>query len=140
MLREKTMRYLKSKVLAAFAAWVFAAISYAHAQTARQYPSKPIMFVIPFAAGGDADLSGRNIAQTASKYLNNATIVSANRVGASGAIGATAVKNAPPDGYTLLVARIGGIPAIRSPAETEKYVREQYELYDKLVTMLGIRQ
>ena len=37
-------------------------------------------------------------------------------------------------------ARIGGVVAIRSPAETEKYVREQYELYDKLVTALGIRQ
>ena len=36
--------------------------------------------------------------------------------------------------------RIGGVAAIRSPAETEKYVREQYELYDKLVTALGIRQ
>ncbi len=37
-------------------------------------------------------------------------------------------------------AKLGGIAAIRSPAETEKYVREQYELYDKLVTLLGIRQ
>ena len=37
-------------------------------------------------------------------------------------------------------ARIGGVAAIRSPAETEQYVREQYELYDKLVTALGIRQ
>jgi tripartite-type tricarboxylate transporter receptor subunit TctC len=37
-------------------------------------------------------------------------------------------------------ARLGGIAAIRSPAETEKFVREQYELYDKLVTTLGIRQ
>ena len=37
-------------------------------------------------------------------------------------------------------AKLGGIAAIRSPAETEKFVREQYELYDKLVTTLGIRQ
>ena len=37
-------------------------------------------------------------------------------------------------------ARLGGIAAIRSPADTEKFVREQYELYDKLVTALGIRQ
>ena len=37
-------------------------------------------------------------------------------------------------------ARIGGIAAIRSPADTEQFVREQYELYDKLVTTLGIRQ
>jgi tripartite-type tricarboxylate transporter receptor subunit TctC len=37
-------------------------------------------------------------------------------------------------------AKLGGIAAIRSPAETEKFVREQYELYDRLVTTLGIRQ
>ena len=37
-------------------------------------------------------------------------------------------------------ARLGGIAAIRSPAETERFVREQYELYNKLVTSLGIRQ
>jgi len=37
-------------------------------------------------------------------------------------------------------ARIGGVAAIRSPAETERYVREQYELYSKLVTALGVRQ
>ena len=70
------------------------------------YPSRPIQFVIPFAAGGDSDLSGRNVALTASKYLNNTPIVSVNRVGASGAIGAMMAKNAAPDGYTLLVARI----------------------------------
>ena len=38
------------------------------------------------------------------------------------------------------IARIGGIPAIRSAAETEKYVREQYDLYDRLIAVLGIRQ
>lgn len=38
------------------------------------------------------------------------------------------------------IAKIGGIPAIRSAADTERYVREQYELYDKLIGTLGIRQ
>src|SRR4051812_40730080 len=72
----------------------------------QQYPSKPITFIIPFAAGGDSDLSGRNVAAHAAKYLNNVPIVAVNRTGASGAIGTMAVKNAPADGYTLLVARI----------------------------------
>ncbi len=72
----------------------------------QDYPTKPILFVIPYAAGGDSDLSGRNVAQHASKYLNNRIIVPFNRVGASGVIGAMSVKNATPDGYTLLVARI----------------------------------
>ncbi len=89
----------------------------AGAAAAQGYPSKPITFVIPFAAGGDSDLSGRNVAAHASKYLNNVPIVAVNRTGASGAIGAMAVKNAAPDGYTLLVARIAThaiLPALES--------------------------
>jgi tripartite-type tricarboxylate transporter receptor subunit TctC len=84
---------------------------------AQGYPSKPITFVIPFAAGGDSDLSGRNVAAHASKYLSNTPIVAVNRTGASGAIGAMAVRNAAPDGYTLLVARIAThaiLPALDS--------------------------
>jgi tripartite-type tricarboxylate transporter receptor subunit TctC len=84
---------------------------------AQSYPSKPITFVIPFAAGGDSDLSGRNVATHASKYLGNTPIIPVNRTGASGAIGAMAVKNAAPDGYTLLVARIAThavLPALES--------------------------
>jgi len=84
---------------------------------AQGYPNKPITFVIPFAAGGDSDLSGRNVAAQASKYLNNTPIVAVNRTGASGAIGAMAVKTAAPDGYTLLVARIAThaiLPALDS--------------------------
>jgi tripartite-type tricarboxylate transporter receptor subunit TctC len=84
---------------------------------AQGYPSKPITFVIPFTAGGDSDLSGRNVAQHASKYLNSVPIVPVNRPGASGAIGTMAVKNAAPDGYTLLVARIAThaiLPALDS--------------------------
>ena len=95
-------------VLAALAAGA------AHAQG---YPSKPITFIIPFAAGGDSDLSGRNVAAHASKYVNNTPIIALNRTGASGAIGAMAVRNAPPDGYTLLVARIAThaiLPALES--------------------------
>lgn len=102
------------RILVAAVVWLAAAA--AHAQG---YPSRPITFVIPFAAGGDADLSGRNLAQHASKYLNNQPIVAVNRVGASGTIGAMAVRNAPPDGYTLLVARIAThaiVPAIDSKA------------------------
>jgi tripartite-type tricarboxylate transporter receptor subunit TctC len=89
----------------------------ASAAFAQGYPSKPITFVIPFAAGGDSDLSGRNVATHASKYLNNTPIVAVNRTGASGAIGAMAVRNAAPDGYTLLVARIAThaiLPALDS--------------------------
>ena len=82
-----------------------------------QYPSRPIALTVGFAAGGDSDLSARNLAQTAPKYLGRQPMVVINRVGASGAIASTAVKNAAPDGYTLLAARIAShaiLPAIDS--------------------------
>ena len=84
---------------------------------AQGYPAKPITLIIPFAAGGDSDLSGRNLAVHAQKYLNNQPMVPVNRAGASGAIGTMWVKNAAPDGYTLLVARIAThaiLPALES--------------------------
>jgi tripartite-type tricarboxylate transporter receptor subunit TctC len=96
---------------------ILAAALAASPALAQGYPSKPITFVIPFAAGGDSDLSGRNVAAHASKYLNNVPIVPVNRTGASGAIGAMAVRTAAPDGYTLLVARIAThaiLPALES--------------------------
>jgi tripartite-type tricarboxylate transporter receptor subunit TctC len=95
---------LKSKILAIALTLFLTCATQAVAQ--QDYPNKSILFVIPYAAGGDSDLSGRNVAQHASKYLNNRIIVPFNRVGASGVIGAMSVKNATPDGYTLLVARI----------------------------------
>lgn len=106
---------------AAFAVMSAAALVMGHgarAQSPGEYPTKPIQFVIPFSAGGDSDLSGRNVAQVSPKYLpNKVPIVSVNRVGASGAIGANVVKGATPDGYTLLVARIAThaiLPAVDS--------------------------
>jgi tripartite-type tricarboxylate transporter receptor subunit TctC len=80
-----------------------------------EYPSKPISLVVPFGAGSDADLAGRNLSEHAAKYLNNQPIVVVNHPGASGAIGTLAVRNAPADGYTLLLARLASqaiLPAI----------------------------
>ena len=71
-----------------------------------QYPSKPISLVVPFSPGSDADLAGRNLSEHAAKYLNHQPVVVVNQPGASGAIGTLAVRNAPADGYTLLLARI----------------------------------
>ncbi|MFN2643647.1 MAG: Bug family tripartite tricarboxylate transporter substrate binding protein [Burkholderiales bacterium] len=71
-----------------------------------QYPSRAIHLVVPFTAGSDADLAARNLAQHAPRYLGGQPIVVQNQPGASGAIGTQAVRNASPDGYTLLLARI----------------------------------
>jgi tripartite-type tricarboxylate transporter receptor subunit TctC len=71
-----------------------------------QYPSRPILLVVPYTAGSDADLAARNLALHAPRFLNGQSVVVMNQPGASGAIGTLAVRNAPPDGYRLLLARI----------------------------------
>jgi tripartite-type tricarboxylate transporter receptor subunit TctC len=71
-----------------------------------QYPVRPITLVVPFTAGSDADLAGRNLALHAARHLGDAKILVVNQPGASGAIGTQAVRKAAPDGYTLLLARI----------------------------------
>lgn len=80
-----------------------------------QYPNKPILVVAPFTAGGDSDLAARNVTATFPKYTGQNGVV-LNKVGASGAIGSEYVKKAAPDGYTLLLARVGSqatLPALK---------------------------
>jgi tripartite-type tricarboxylate transporter receptor subunit TctC len=66
------------------------------------YPSKPIRLVSPFAAGSTSDTSARFIAQHLSTALGQPVTVD-NQPGADGRIGIMTVKNAPPDGYTLVM-------------------------------------
>ena len=73
---------------------------------AQTYPSKVITLLVPFAAGGPTDVVARSLAQSMGKALNQ-TIIVENAVGAGGTIAPTKLKNANPDGYTLLIAHIG---------------------------------
>jgi tripartite-type tricarboxylate transporter receptor subunit TctC len=70
------------------------------------YPEKPVTIIVPFPPGGSTDMVARAIAPHLQAKLGQPFVVD-NRAGATGAIGATAVKNAAPDGYTFLVASIG---------------------------------
>jgi tripartite-type tricarboxylate transporter receptor subunit TctC len=70
------------------------------------YPEKPVTIIVPFPPGGSTDMVARAIAPHLQSKLGQPFVVD-NRAGATGAIGATAVKNAAPDGYTFLVASIG---------------------------------
>src|SRR4051794_35341782 len=67
---------------------------------AEDYPSRPITFICPWPAGGTADASMRAICQVASGVLKQPVTVD-NRAGAAGMIGAQAIANARPDGYTI---------------------------------------
>ena len=75
------------------------------------YPSRPITLIIPQAPGGGSDTIGRYIAEKLKDRLGQ-PVVSENRAGAAGMLGAAAVKRAPADGYTLL---LGAIDTIVTP-------------------------
>lgn len=71
-----------------------------------EYPEKPVVLVVPFAAGGPSDRIARDLAEAMRKSLPQPVIVE-NVAGAGGTIGVAKVAKATPDGYTLLVHHIG---------------------------------
>jgi tripartite-type tricarboxylate transporter receptor subunit TctC len=73
---------------------------------AQDYPSKPIMLVMPFPAGGPGDAMARNLGVALGTTLKQQVIVD-NPSGASGTIGSNKVAKSKPDGYTLLIMNIG---------------------------------
>jgi tripartite-type tricarboxylate transporter receptor subunit TctC len=73
--------------------------------TAQEFSSKPVMFTVPFSAGGPADVIARIVAHGMSKVLNQQFVVE-NTSGAGGTIGTAKVAAATPDGYSLLVMHV----------------------------------
>jgi tripartite-type tricarboxylate transporter receptor subunit TctC len=73
---------------------------------ADNYPSRPITIIVPFQPGGSSDVIMRLVASKASETLKQ-TIIIENRPGAAGNVAAIAVKNAPPDGYLLMLGHTG---------------------------------
>jgi tripartite-type tricarboxylate transporter receptor subunit TctC len=76
-----------------------------HAQ-ADDYPSRPITIVVPFAPGGSSDVVMRLLSKHVSESLKQ-TVVIENRPGGAGNVAALAIKNAPKDGYTLMMGHTG---------------------------------
>ena len=69
---------------------------------AQNFPAKPVRLIVPFAAGGNVDITARQIAPGMSELLGQNFIVD-NRVGAGGIIAAELVAKSAPDGYTLMM-------------------------------------
>jgi tripartite-type tricarboxylate transporter receptor subunit TctC len=93
----------RRNLLALTAAALAASCIPSHGQSA--FPARTITIIVPFAAGGATDLLGRILAQQLSAQLGVSVIIE-NRPGAGGAIGATALKQASPDGHTLMLGTV----------------------------------
>ncbi len=87
---------------------------------AQNYPDHLIKIVVPFAPGGPVDVMGRLVAQRMSAILGQNVIIE-NRAGGGGVIGAKAVANAEPDGYTLLFGNVSTLAVIPAVAKNKDY-------------------
>lgn len=107
---------------------------------AQQYPAKPIVLVVPFAAGGPTDTLARNLGQVLTKTLKQQVIID-NRAGAGGTIGVGIVAKAKPDGYTVLLHHIGmsTAPALYRKLSFNPLTDFEYigQVADVPMTMLG---
>jgi tripartite-type tricarboxylate transporter receptor subunit TctC len=112
MTGDENMRNFPTKLAAAIAILCLPALAAAQA-----WPSKPIKLIVPFPAGGGTDFIGRLAAKQLGDRLGQPVYVD-NRGGANGAIGAQALAQSAPDGYTI--AAISDGPTVINPLLYEK--------------------
>ena len=82
--------------------------SFGLAKAQDSYPSKPLRWVIPYAAGGFADIRARKMGIELAKNLRQPVVIE-NRTGAGGVIGTDAVAKAAPDGYTIGMGNLAAL-------------------------------
>ncbi|HTM74351.1 MAG TPA: tripartite tricarboxylate transporter substrate-binding protein, partial [Pseudolabrys sp.] len=81
------------------------ALTVPSASTAESYPSKPVRIIVPYGAGGIADVTMRLVADDLGKRFGQQFFIE-NRPGAGGVVGMQTARDAPADGYTLVM--LGG--------------------------------
>ena len=94
------------------------------AQTAGNYPNRPVKIISPFAPGGATDILARILAQKLGEAWNQTVIVD-NKGGAGGLIAGTAVARAERDGYTLLLGSVGPMEVLPSLVKKMPYDPEK---------------
>jgi tripartite-type tricarboxylate transporter receptor subunit TctC len=90
---------------------LIAAMSWPVVARAQSFPTKPVRLIIPFAAGGAADLFGRALASAMTPELGEQVFVEVH-AGAAGLTGVDATAKSPPDGYTICLAGAAALSAI----------------------------
>src|SRR5687768_860924 len=103
--RPRTRNSMHSKRIPAAAALLLTAASASAFAQTEWKPTKPVRWIVPFAAGGAADIVSRILGPKVGEILGTQIVVD-NRGGASGIIGAEAGAKAPPDGY---IVHLGGL-------------------------------
>jgi tripartite-type tricarboxylate transporter receptor subunit TctC len=103
----------------------------AGAAFAQPYPNKPVRMILPFGAGGAADVVVRIVASKLPEMLNQQVVID-NRTGAGGLIGTEIAVNAPADGYTLLAT---GTPHVIFP---NLYKKVSYDTVNDFAPIMQI--
>ena len=87
------------------AATIVTAVSFGGAVAQAAYPDQPIKIVVGYSAGGTTDMLARTLAKRLTEQLGQNVVIE-NKPGAAGSLGAAAVQQASPDGYTLYMATV----------------------------------
>jgi tripartite-type tricarboxylate transporter receptor subunit TctC len=103
-----------------------------HSATAQQFPTKPITFVVPYAAGGNVDVTAR-VLQGAIGDALGAPIIIENRPGGGGLIAGDYVARAQPDGHTLFVGSNG--PILLGPLTMAKPAYQWADVFAPVSTL-----
>ncbi len=93
-----------------------------------EYPERPVTVVIAYGPGGATDIAGRTLTNSLAKFASQ-PVLAVNRAGAGGATGAASVKNADPDGYTVMISRVGTHTVNPALKETLPYTLDDFEYY-----------
>ena len=115
--------------------WIVRALlfaAFASPASAQQFPTKPIVLVVPYAAGGNVDISARALQAGLGNSLGQPVLVE-NRPGAGGTIAGDYVARSPPDGHTLFVGSNG--PVMLGPMTMPKPPYQWQQVFAPVSTL-----
>jgi tripartite-type tricarboxylate transporter receptor subunit TctC len=107
------MRAIPTRLLALIAALASLALAPPAPAAAQDFPSRPVRFIVPYAAGGSGDLLARLLGNKLASLWGQQVVVD-NRAGGGGLIGTEAAARSEPDGYTLYLATDGPLTVAAS--------------------------